>query len=456
MQENQKGFGHYLLFFFIVVVGITGLVGWRVYEKHHASNDKDKMVSARTSTGATVTYDQTASRMLTNGHCSGAGPVKLGPFMPLDQVGFILPYGLVIGGHVTPIDHQYYNGLDVHALRDAYDVIAPADGTLTAIEHRGSRINTPSHTNDVPSSDEYRLTIVHTCSFITTLDLQTSLSDEIKKQLPANWDPNKGWNGEIKVNKGEVLGKIGGQTLDIFVWDLSRKLTGFVSYNAYNSDQWKPFTAPTSEYLDPAVKSQITAKYVRTAKPIDGQIDYDIDGKLIGNWFQVGTNGYMGGTRPGDVQNYWKGHLSIAPDFIDPTQVNFSIGNYYSFKGASGSDQDNASKENSGAGQFMAKEGSPDPTKIGQSSGLTKYELVDKSYVLPNGQPWDNSSFATGIRAKGSSQVQATVLVQLVGQRSLKFEVFPGKTASQVGSFDDQAVMYDRGQDAKPAPSTAT
>jgi hypothetical protein len=451
MNKNQKGFAHPIfLLIFIAVLAVVGFAGYRVFQKNGGGSNPVSQL-------APGDYDKEASQMLTNGHCSGSGPVKLGPFMPINQVSFILPYGLVVGGHVTPIDHQYYNGLlGNSALRDTYDVLAPADGTLTSIGHRGSRVNTPANTVDVPSSDEYRLQIVHTCSFITTLDLQTSLSDEIKKQLPANWDPNKGWNGEIKVKKGEVLGKIGGQTLDVFVWDLSKKLKGFVSYDAYNSDSWKPFTAPVSEYYDPSIKAQVIAKYVRTAEPIDGKIDYDIDGKLIGNWFEVGTNGYMGSTRQGDTQNYWKGHLSIAPDFIDPSQFNFSIGNYDSYKGTSSTDQDGASNANSGAKQFMAKEGSPNPANIGQSDGIVKYELVQKSYYLPNGQAWDNSSFATGIKARGSSQVMGTVLVQLTGKRLLKFEAFPGKTAGQVNGFDSSAVMYDRGQDAKPAPSTAT
>ena len=29
--------------------------------------------------------------------------------------------------------------------------------------------------------------------------------------------------------------------------------------------------------------------YVRTAEPISGKIDYDLDGKLIGNWFVAGS-----------------------------------------------------------------------------------------------------------------------------------------------------------------------
>ena len=37
-----------------------------------------------------------------------------------------------------------------------------------------------------------------------------------------------------------------------------------------------------------------------------------------------------------------------------------------------------------------------------------------------------------------------TVLLQLMAPRSLKVEIFPGKTANQVAGFDANAVMYER------------
>jgi hypothetical protein len=36
------------------------------------------------------------------------------------------------------------------------------------------------------------------------------------------------------------------------------------------------------------------------------------------------------------------------------------------------------------------------------------------------------------------------VLVQLMAALSLKLEIFPGKTASQVAGFDANAVMFER------------
>ena len=435
--SSSPGFAHPLLLLVIVVViAAAGFAGWRVYKNSGSS------LPNVSSTGVKVTYDKQASQQLTNGKCTGAGAVSIGPPMPVDQTSFILPYGVVVGGHVTPIDHQYYNGLDPHALRDTYDVIAPANGTIVDIEHRGTKTDTPPHTVDIPSSDEYRIVMAHTCSFLTYVDLVTSLDNNVKSKLPAGWQPNGGSSGvDVPITKGEVIGHIGGQTLDFAVWDLSKPLN-FVNPADYTAENWKQFTAPTSDYLDPVVKSAVTAKYVRTAAPIDGQVAYDIDGKLIGNWFLAGSGGYHASSNT--ATNYWAGHLSIAPDAIDPSVYIASIGNYSSYTTASASQQDT---DSSGAIQLLIKSTTPDPATVGVSTGPVKYELVQKNYILPNGQLWDSSELQLGIKVMAppvNDQIVATVMAQVTTTRTLKFEAFPGKTAAQVTTFDTSAKTYTR------------
>ena len=439
LKKNNRnssvfGFAHpLLLLLFVAVVAIIGFAGWRVFKNNGSS------LPSISSNGSKVTYDKQASEQLTSGKCTGAGSVSIGPPMPVNQTSFILPYGMVVGGHVTPIDHQYYNGLDPHALRDTYDVIAPANGTIVDIEHRGSKTNTPPHSVDIPSSDEYRIVMAHTCSFLTYVDLVTSLDNNVKSKLPAGWQPNGSNSGvNVPITKGEVIGHIGGQTLDFAVWDLSKPLKGFVNPADYTAEGWKQFTAPTSNYLDPAIKSAVTAKYVRTATPIDGQVAYDIDGKLIGNWFLTGSGGYHASSNT--ATNYWVGHLSIAPDGIDPSVYIASIGNYSSYPGQQDMDS-------SGAIQLLIKSATPDPATVGVSTGPVKYELVQKNYVLPNGQSWDNSELQLGVKVMpppANDQIIATIMAQVTATRSLKFEAFPGKTAAQVTGFDAGAKTYSR------------
>jgi hypothetical protein len=433
IKRNQEGFAHLIVFLLVLVVlAVSGFALWRLYKTHGPLPTADV-------SGNTISYDQSASRQLTNGSCQGAGSVRIGPPMKLDQVSFVLPYGEVVGGHVTPIDHQYYNGLDVHALRDTYDVIAPADGQIVNIQHRGNKVHTPAHTVDQPSSDEYRIVMAHTCSFLTYVDLVTSLDQNVLSHLPSGWNPSQGFSGSIPITKGEVIGHIGGQTLDFAVWDLSKKLSGFVNPASYSdAEPWKIFTAPPSQYFDSSVKAQVVAKYVRTVQPVDGRIDYDVDGRLIGNWFLQGSGGYH--AQSNQAQNYWTGHLSIAPDSIDPSVYVASIGNYDSYGGSV-----NANSYNGGAEQYMIKSASPDPTTVGQSNGPVKYELLQKQYVLPSGQRWDNMTFATGLKAAPiNSQVTGTIVAQVTGAQTLKFEAFPGKSADQVLGFDASAKIYNR------------
>ncbi len=431
---NQKGFA---LILEVIVVAVVLVAGFFVYKKVKSAHKST--VTVKTSSGQTVQYDQSASNQLSNGHCDGVGSTTIVPPMKVEQIGSIQPYGLMIGGHVTPIDHQYYLGPDVNSLRDTYDVVAPADGYITQIQHRGQNYNTPSHTKDQPSSDEYRLVFAHSCSFFTYVDLVTSIDDHIKAEWPG-WDPhdNKGFKA-IKVKQGEVIGHIGGQTLDFAVWDLSQKPLGFIVPSAYDGEAWKVWTAPTTKYLDPKVKDQVIAKYMRTADPIDGKIDYDQDGKLIGTWFLKGTNGYSGTDGHG-MPGYWAGHLSFAPNYLDPTKFIISMGNY---PGQLSYGNNNGNPAGANAQQFGVNGNTPDPTTISTSSGLVKYELVQQDLILPNGQRY-GGQFATGITAVNSSVVQGVALVQLTQTRELKFEVFPGKTVDQVSGFDGSAKTYTR------------
>ncbi len=437
----------------VVLVGGGALAVMMVTGHSPIKDLKQGNLPSKNAAGQTVTYDKQASVQLTSGKCEGVGSVPITAPMPIAQIGSIQPYGLMVGGHVTPVDHQYYIGLDGRALRDTYDVVAPADGWLVAIQHRGDKYNTPAHTVDVPSSDEYRLVFSHTCSFLTYVDLVTSLSDQVKAAMPG-YDPRTG-NGfkPFKVTKGEIIGHIGGQTLDFAVWDLSQTPLPFIARNAYdNAESWKVFTAPTTKYLDPAIKDAVVAKYIRTADPVDGLVCYDQDGKLVGTWFAAGTNGYLGATAQGPNPGYWRGHLSFAPNYIDPSAWMVSIGNYPGVIPGASTDPN---AKNANAQQFGIKGNGPDPTTITPSSGMVKYELVQQELTTPDGQRW-MGDFAHGVKAENAPTVRGTLLVQMTGKRELKVEVFPDKLAAEVSGFDSGAKTYNRGEDATtPASNTA-
>jgi hypothetical protein len=361
-------------------------------DDRHRQYGADNYQQAKRSTGLDV-----------QSKCHGQGPVDLtvSP-MRLQDIDYILPYGIMIGAHVTPIDHQYYEPADRSLGRDAYPVLAIADGFITKIEHR---------TNDIQERfgevDEYRLEFEHTCTFSSYFDLVTSLSPEILEQ--ANFSGNRSVGVRIPVKAGQVIGRIGGQTLDFAVWDYEKVLTGFVNPEQYNAEPWKIHTVDPYDYFVEPVRSQLLAKTTRTAAPRGGKIDYDIDGKIVGNWFLEGTNGY-GGLSGTQDQYYWKNHLSIVYDAEIPDTIIISVGD---FQGA--------------ARQFRVRGNSPDPATIGVSKTPTKYGLISQN--------------APGIPA---GEFIGTMLVQLIDNRLLKLEIFYNQAASQVSGFTSDARRYER------------
>ena len=119
--------------------------------------------------------------------------------------------------------------------------------------------------------------------------------------------------------------------------------------------------------------------------------------------------------------------MAFAYDGLDPSLIIISMGNF------SGQ-----------AKQFAVKGNVPDPASVSPGNGLVKYELVDFEYMTENGQIWNRRSFAKISKAFGSNNVAGTVLVQMIGEGEIKFEAFPGRSASEVTGFTQNAKIYER------------
>lgn len=349
--------------------------------------------------------------------CEGEGfPHKLS-HLPMDENDFsiVIPYGLMVGGHVTPIDHQYFAPKDYNSKRDAYPVYAMADATISGIQQRTTE-----------RGKEYRLVFDITCNYFYYYDLVTSLTPEIMEVF------NKSGNGQytseisIPVKAGDKIGNIGGQTLDFAVWDTTKPLSGFIYPEHYKAENWKLYTADPLDYYTEEVKAVVLARSPRIAEPLSGKIDYDIDGKLIGNWFEENTNWY-GGKTNGTGGEYWGGHLSFAPDHYDPTQFIISIGDF-----------------GGEAKQFTTIANTPDPATVSAETGLIKYELVQFGYADANGVSWNGNTVIKGPKVKPQTSVQGCVLVKMTGTQTIQFEAFPKKSCSAISAFGTGVKTYIR------------
>ena len=104
-------------------------------------------------------------------------------------------------------------------------------------------------------------------------------------------------------------------------------LTGFIDPAQYTAaEAWKTHMADLFQYTREPLKSQLLALDERDATPQWGKIGYDVDGKLVGSWFRVGTGGYAGMSNM--REGYWVGHLSLVYDGNDPGQIIVSLGDY--------------------------------------------------------------------------------------------------------------------------------
>ena len=200
-------------------------------------------------------------------------------------------------------------------------------------------------------------------------------------------------------------------------------LEGLLVPANYEQESWKIHTPDPFDYFTTEIQEVLIAKSLRSEEPFGGRFAYDIDGRLVGNWFQRDTNGYAGVDR----DRYWAGHLAIAYDLFDPSHVVVSIG---TFDGVSA--------------QLAVRGNAPDPRSVSIESGVVMYELVDYDYYV-EGERWDRVSLAKGIEARNlDGRISGVVLFQLVDDRTLRVETFPGKTAPQIAGFTASALIYER------------
>jgi len=377
--------------------------------------------------------------------CFGTGTVMFdqSPMYYEDFIS-IRPYGQISGAHVTPIDHMYFNPMDRSLGRDSYEVRAIDDGVIYYIKPRDVSVDSGKE-----KLREWRIDIAHTCSFHSYFDLLTSLSQDILDE----WELSKGktdlgWNG-IPVKSGQLIGRIGGQTLDFGVYNYEVVLGGFIFPEHYSSESWKIHTVDPFPHFPDEVREVLLQKNLRKVEPFAGKIDYDIDGKLSGNWFEVDTNWFAGK----DSHKYWNGHLSIAPNHIDPTAWMFAIGNWP------------GTTSSSGAADFKIVNAEPSPGNVGVEQGIVKYELAAYKYCPESGSKIKVIAHISGaglnltdckksisliipdtqLLAKDNPSGDAgVILVQLIEPRFLKVEVFPDKKLSDVDGFTEDAKLYER------------
>ena len=363
----------------------------------------------------------------------------------------ILPMGKISGrSHITPTDHWYF---DVDVVDDEpVEVLAPASGYIVQIDRW----------DDDEALGDYRMVFEHSCTLFSYYIHLREIDPAILKEL-GELRHGQSIFPRIPVSSGQPIGEVGpllsyqrihNQTnLDFALIDTKTTLPGFIIPSHYE-EAWKIHTVDPFDYYEEPLRSQLLERNLRDVElsrmlnlPVGGKIDFDIDGKLVGNWFLDGTETYFGkgvagkskadwdqiyGRDVGDCEseywdemtgqtagavpcNYWLGHLTFAYDSIQPDQIKISMAVFWD------------SEE--GGSPWRVKNNDLDPASIDVETGIAKYEIFTDYENQVESEPFD---------------IVGTLLVQMIDDRAIRIEVFLGQNTEDVNKFTEKARIYRR------------
>jgi hypothetical protein len=220
------------------------------------------------------------------------------PIVPVVDIAPIIPYGTVIGDHVTPIDHGYIGIKSLYKEQadrtdaDYVPVVAPADGIIVELGSLGA-------------SYTHRVVIEHGCNLMSVYMVLNKLSG-VLAPYAAEVESKGSVSIHLPIKAGEEFGQQRDNPLDFNVFDGTQWLSGYAEpYSYLFGEAWKPFTSDPLPFFTPEIRAVFEAHMQRTVAPLFGKIDYDVVGAASGNWFLEDTIGY-GGTSISDVRDATK------------------------------------------------------------------------------------------------------------------------------------------------------
>ncbi|HYN10629.1 MAG TPA: M23 family metallopeptidase, partial [Vicinamibacterales bacterium] len=198
-----------------------------------------------------------------------------------------------------------------------------------------------------------------------------------------------------RVTAGQRLGTTG-SSFDIDLSLFNDALTLFFVNPARAGNQ--VHTAAPLRYFEEPLRSQLYAKVQRFPPDLDGRVDFDVAGRLSGNWFTADSI-----------------PLVFAYDSWDPAQVVISVGGALMRTGI-----------------YTIAVGDPAPRDVSVSSGLVRYTL----FAGP-GRP---GAPPPGTGLPGAAV--ARLLVEMLGPERIRVEMF--SPSASADAFTTDAKTFDR------------
>ena len=333
--------------------------------------------------------------------------------LPVD-IDRVLKFHGIGNLNVLPEDHGgFVTSQEGWYQEPTIPVYAPADGKIFHVSRRW-------YPSFAPYGDDFDLDMRVSTTITVAFAHMSALSDEILEAAGPAASGFEGADVDIEVQAGQILGYVGTQgALDWHLKD-SAIQPSLLRQDRY-PDGWG-HAACYHEYYNEPLRGQLLAITERTVEPRCGKIDYDIAGRIVGNWFweaEVPTpqafNDYS--THPAIVYGHIEGDRVAIVDGIAIRPASPHLGD-----------------ERWNAGRiFWVKNNEPKPETIGVAEGLVKYEIMD----APPGA-------TIGERPPLDLTIKGVFLVQLVEPSRLKVERMMGKTADEVAGFSSAARIYVR------------
>lgn len=207
----------------------------------------------------------------------------------------------------------------------------------------------------------------------------------------------------MTLTAGQRLGQTGDATLGIDLGVVNdQKTNSFLNPSRYPPDTLHG-DAPLRFFEEP-LRSRLYSRVQSVGSNRDGNFAYDVEGRLVGNWFLEGLPPAASSTSAA-----WPQHLAFVFDNYDPGSIRISIGGTLSVVGV-----------------FTIPADAPPPSAVSTSNGKVAYSLL----------------FAGAPGTPPSSQ-RALMIVQMLAADRIRVEVVDSTTARDA-EFSASAQMYVR------------
>jgi len=248
----------------------------------------------------------------------------------VSAIEFVTPLGgLNPPGHTLPTDHIYFYHRLYNPGAPAYEVVAPAGGTVTAlIQHGDSKV------------------------YVAVTATETYYLDHVIL------DPNI--RQGVTVTAGQRLGVTSTASYGIDLGLVNTAVTqGFIVPARYSNDSLHA-DAPL-KYFEEPLRATLYGLVTRSGADKDGRIDFDQPGRLSGNWFldslPISESSVLAA---GTMQ------LAFVRDSREPDERRICIGGTLSMAGIYGVAPDD-----------------PDPADVSAASGRVEYHLIPQGISDP-------------------------------------------------------------------------